>query len=301
MRVFVTGATGFVGSAVVDTLLAAGHTVLGLARSDAAASALAARGVDVHRGSLESPESFAVGAAACDGVIHTAFNHDFSRFAENAADERRAVEAMGEALAGSNRPLICTSGIGLLPPGRVGTEDDVASPGSSASPRAPTEDLAIALARRGVRSMIVRLPPSVHGDGDHGFVPWLIRIAREKGVSAYIGDGMNRWPAVHRLDAAEVYSLALTRGSAGSRYHAVAEEGVATRRIAEVIGRRLGLPVVSKPREEAQEHFGFLGHFFAIDLPASSVRTRVLLGWEPVGLGLIEDVDRDGYFPRVAA
>lgn len=301
MRVFVTGATGFVGSAVVDTLLAAGHAVLGLARSDAAAAVLAARGVDVQRGSLEAPESFAAGAAACDGVIHTAFNHDFSRFAENAMAERQAVDAMGEALAGSGRPLICTSGIGLLPPGRLGTENDVASPDSSASPRVPTEERVIALAQRGVRSAIVRLPPSVHGDGDHGFVPWLIRIAREKGVSAYVGDGSNRWPAVHRLDAAELYRLVLIHGTAGTRYHAVAEEGVPTRRIAEVIGRRLGLPVVSRTPEEAPAHFGFLAHFFGIDLPASSDMTRARLGWRPTGPALIEDVDRDAYFPREAA
>lgn len=301
MRVFVTGATGFVGSAVVKELLAAGHTVLGLARSDAGAASLAALGVDVHRGSLEQPESFAAGAAACDGVIHTAFNHDFSRFADNAATELKAVQAMGAALAGTGRPLIGTTGTGALPPGRLGTEDDSGSADGAASLRKPMEDTTLALAERGVRSAVVRLPPSVHGDGDHGFVPWLIRIAQEKGVSAYIGDGENRWPAVHRLDAARVYRLALERGAAGTRYHAVAEEGVPTRRIAEVIGRRLGVPVVSKRREEASEHFGFLGHFFGLDIPASSAQTREWLAWHPQGPGLIEDVDREAYFPRATA
>ena len=301
MRVFVTGATGFVGSAVVDELLAAGHTVLAAARSDAAAAALAARNVEILRGSLEEPERLAEAAATCDGVIHTAFNHDFSRFADNAATERRAVEAMGEALAGSDRPLIGTTGTGLLAPGRVGTEDDGADASSHASPRLPMEAMTIALAHRGVRSAIVRLPPTVHGDGDHGFVPWLIRIAGERGVSAYVGDGQNRWPAVHRLDAARVYRLALEHGAAGRCYHAVAEQGVPTRRIAEVIGHRLGLPVVSISREQAQEHFGFLAYFFGSDLPASSARTREWLGWTPSGPGLLEDLDREAYFPRIAA
>ena len=301
MRVFVTGATGFVGSAVVNELLAAGHTVLGLARSDAAAAALAALGVDVHRGSLEDPASFAAGAAACDGVVHTAFNHDFSRFADNAAAEFQAVLAMGEALAGSGRPLIGTTGTGILVPGRIGSEDDVGNADGAASLRKPMEDATVALADRGVRSAVVRLPPSVHGDGDHGFVPRLIRTAQEKGVSAYIGDGQNRWPAVRRFDAAKLYRLALEHGAAGARYHAVAEEGVPTRRIAEVIGRRLGLPVVSKPREEASDHFGFIGHFFALDIPASSAKTRERLGWTPTGPGLIDDVDREAYFPRAAA
>lgn len=301
MRVFVTGATGFVGSAVVNELLAAGHTVLGLARSDAAAAALTALGVDVHRGSLEDPASFAAGAVACDGVVHTAFNHDFSRFADNAAAEFKAVQAMGEALAGSGRPLIGTTGTGSLMPGRVGSEDDAGNADGAASLRKPMEDTTVALADRGVRSAVVRLPPSVHGDGDHGFVPRLIRIAQEKGVSAYIGDGQNRWPAVHRLDAAKLYRLALEQGVAGARYHAVAEEGVPTRRIAEVIGRRLGLPVVSKPLEEAPDHFGFLGHFFGLDIPASSAKTHERLGWTPTGPGLIEDVDREAYFPRVTA
>lgn len=300
MRVFVTGATGFVGSAVVNELLSSGHKVLALARSEAAAAALAAYGVEILSGSLEQPERLAEGAAACDGVIHTAFNHDFSRFAENAAMERRAVEAMGEALAGSGRPLIGTTGTGLLAPGRIGTEDDSADAASHASPRLPMEAMTLALANRGVRSAIMRLPPTVHGDGDHGFVPWLIRIAREHGVAAYVGDGQNRWPAVHRLDAARAYRLALEHGAAGTCYHAVAEQGVPTRRIAEVIGKHLGLPVVSKSREEAQEHFGFLAYFFGSDLAASSAKTREALGWVPTGPELIEDLDSVAYFPRLA-
>lgn len=300
MRVFVTGATGFVGSAVVNELLSSGHKVLALARSEAAAAALAAYGVEILSGSLEQPERLAEGAAACDGVIHTAFNHDFSRFAENAAMERRAVEAMGEALAGSGRPLIGTTGTGLLAPGRIGTEDDSADAASHASPRLPMEAMTLALANRGVRSAIMRLPPTVHGDGDHGFVPWLIRIAREHGVAAYVGDGQNRWPAVHRLDAARAYRLALEHGAAGTCYHAVAEQGVPTRRIAEVIGKHLGLPVVSKSREEAQEHFGFLAYFFGSDLAASSAKTRDALGWVPNGPGLLEDLDREAYFQPVA-
>ncbi|MGO4701386.1 SDR family oxidoreductase [Dyella sp. 2RAB6] len=301
MRVFVTGATGFVGSAVVDDLLAAGHKVLALVRSEAAAATLAALGVDILHASLEEPERLAQAAATCDGVIHTAFNHDFSRYAQNAVTERHAVEAMGAALAGSARPLIGTTGVGLLAPGRVGTEDDMADPASHGSPRLPMEVMTLGLAARGVRSSIVRLSPTVHGDGDHGFVPWLIRIARERGVSAYIGDGQNRWPAVHRLDAARVYRLALEQGTAGTCYHAVAEEGVPTRLIAEVIGRRLGLPVVARSREEAQEHFGFLAYFFGADIPASSAKTRASLGWMPEGPGLIEDLDRNVYFPSVVA
>ena len=301
MRVFVTGATGFVGSAVVDDLLAAGHRVLALARSEASAAVLAGRDVDILHASLEQPERLAEAAAACDGVIHTAFNHDFSRYAENAVTERRAVEAMGEALAGSGKPLIGTTGTGMLAPGRIGIEDDVADAASHGSPRLPMEVMTVALAERGVRSGIVRLSPTVHGDGDHGFVPWLIRIARERRVSAYIGDGRNRWPAVHRLDAARLYRLALEHGAAGTCYHAVAEEGVATKRIAEIIGQRLGLPVVTRTREEAQEHFGFLAYFFGADIPASSARTREALGWMPTGPGLIEDLDREAYFPRIAA
>jgi len=297
MRIFVTGATGFIGSAIVQELIAAKHEVLGLARSDAAAASLAAAGAHVHRGSLADLDSLQRGAAGADGVIHTAFNHDFSKFKENCETDRRVIAALGSALAGSERRLIITSGTGLLTPGRgrIGTEADAPSANSTAIPRIASEEAAAAA--RGARVSVVRLPPSVHGEGDHGFVPLLIKFARDKGVAAYVGDGRNRWPAVHRLDAAKLFRLAVEQGTAGARYHGVAEEGVPFREIAGVIGRRLDVPVASLTPEEAATHFGWFAHFAALDSPASSQCTRQLLGWQPRQEGLIADLNRESYFP----
>jgi nucleoside-diphosphate-sugar epimerase len=297
MRVFVTGATGFIGTAVVQELIDAGHQVLGLARSDAGAKSLIAAGAQVHHGSLEDLDSLRSGAAAADGVIHTAFIHDFSNYGPAAEADRRAIETLGAALAGSDRPLIITSGTLLAQrQGPLATEEDAPNP---SFPR-KSEEAAIALAAHRIRTSVLRLPPSVHGNGDHGFVPRLISIAQEKGVSAYVGDGLNRWPAVHRRDAAHLYRLVLENGTAGASYHGVGDEGVPTREIAEAIGRGLNVPVVSKSREEAADHFGWIGHFFGIDGPASSAQTQERLGWRPVQPGLIADLNAEHYFEQAA-
>jgi nucleoside-diphosphate-sugar epimerase len=293
MRIFVTGATGFIGSATVSELIQAGHQVLGLARSDKGAASLAAAGAQVLRGSLEDLDSLRSGAANSDGVIHLAFIHDFANYAASAETDRRAIETLGAVLAGSNRPLVVTSRTLLLErKSSLATENDEAI---SSFPR-KSEAAGLDLASQGVRVSIVRLPPSVHDDGDHGFVPRLFAIAREKGVSAYVGDGLNHWPAVHRLDAARLYRLAIEKGSTGSRYHGVADEGVVLRDIARVIGRHLNLPVVSKSPQEAADHFGWMSHFVSIDCPASSVETQQQLGWRPAHPSLIADIGRRVYF-----
>ncbi|MEW2115990.1 SDR family oxidoreductase [Streptomyces sp. NPDC005474] len=290
MRVFVTGASGFVGSAVVRELLDAGHEVVGMVRSDEAAASLKETGAEVHRGTLDDLDGLRAGAAASEGVIHTAYVHDFKDMAEAARTDLRAVETMGEALVDSGRPLLICSGTALSP-GTVATEDDPGDPNRSHMYRLASEVAVMRLAERGVRASVVRLPPSVHGEGDGGFVPRLVDIARTKGVSAYQGDGANRWAAAHRFDVARLFRLALESAPAGTRLHAVAEEGIPVREIAEAIGRGLGVPVTSVPREETGDHFGWLGNFFALDIPASSALTRERFGWRPVGVGLLADMD----------
>ncbi len=305
MRVFVTGASGHIGSAVVPELLGAGHQVLGLARSDSSAAKLSAAGAEVLRGHLDDLDGIGQAAAAADGVIHLAFKHEAMRsgdFVGAAATDLRVVETIGAALEGSGRPFVSTSGTLILTmagvAGRLGTEQDVADAG----PRADSENTMIAFADRGVRSSVVRLPPLVHSSLDHhGFGPTLIAIAREEGVSGYVGDGSNRWPAVHTLDAARAYRLALEAAPAGSRLHAVADQGVPFRDIAGVIGRQLGVPTASVSPEEAGDHFSFLGGLVSLDNPTSSDYTKQLLGWEPVHPGLIEDLGEGHYFETFQA
>ena len=294
MRIFVTGATGFVGSAVVQELLTHGHQVLGLTRSSQGAQALKAAGAEIHHGSLEDPDSLRRGAEAADGVAHLAFIHDFSKYQENIDTDGRVIAALTDALASSGKPLVTTFGAGLLAPGRTPTEDEAANP--AMNPRAALEPLALAAAERGVRASFVRLPPTVHGAGDHGFVPMLIATARQKGFAAYVGDGGNRWPAVHRLDAARLYRLALESAAAGTRLHAVAEEGVPMREIAQTVGEGLALPVRGLAPEEAAGHFGWMARFVAMDAPASSALTRARFPWQPREISLLADLRENGYF-----
>jgi nucleoside-diphosphate-sugar epimerase len=312
MRVFVTGASGWIGSAVVPELIGAGHQVTGLARSDASAEALTAAGAQVRRGTLDDLDTLRDAAAASDGVIHLAFKHDiaFTGDFQGAADaDRRAVEIFGEVLAGSDRPLVIASGTLGVAPGRLATERDghhldpglAAAHGAGPATRLATAEFVLSLASRGVRSSVMRLPPTNHGDGDNGFMATLVAIARDKGSSAYIGDGSNRWPAVHRLDSAHLFRLAAEKAPAGSTLHAVADQGVPIRDVAEVIGRHLDVPVVSIPAEQAAEHFTWLGGFIGMDAPASSALTRELMGWQPAQPGLIEDLDKGHYFENKPA
>jgi nucleoside-diphosphate-sugar epimerase len=295
MKVFVTGATGFIGSAVVQELISAGHQVLGLTRSDSGANSLTAAGAEVHHGDLTDIESLREGAAKSDAVIHLAFNHDFSKFIENCETDRRVIEALGSVLAGSQRPLIVTSGTGMASsgPGRLATEDGQKA-SSKVVPRAASEEAAASAAARGCSVIVVRLP-QVHDTEKQGLVSYAIHLAREKGVSAYVGDGHNRWPAAHRLDTARLYRLALETGVAGATYHAVAEEGLPVRQICEVIGKGLNVPVVSINPEQAQGHFGWLAAFIGWDIPASSAQTRKQLRWIPTEPGLIADLTNMRY------
>jgi nucleoside-diphosphate-sugar epimerase len=296
MRIFVTGASGWIGTPTVEQLVAAGHEVIGLARSDEAAAAVAAAGAGVLRGSLDDLDVLKDAAAQSDGVLHLAFRHDIAftgDFAGAVEADRRAIETFGDALAGSDRPLVIASGTLGLPPGRVGTEQDLPDP--SAHPRIANAHLALSLADRGVRSAVIRYAPTVHGAGDHGFVATLVEIARARRVAGYLGDGSNRWPAVHRFDAATLTRLVVEKAPAGSIWHATDEEGVPTGEIAAAIGRRLRIPAESIPADNAAEHFGFLADSIGTDAPASNVLTRTSLGWRPTHPGLLAELDAGVY------
>ncbi|MEU6405825.1 SDR family oxidoreductase [Streptomyces sp. NPDC046985] len=300
MRIFVTGASGWIGSALVPDLIDGGHQVVGLARSEASAAALTAAGAEAVRGSLDDLDVLTRAAAASDGVIHLAFQHEiaFSGDFQGAAEaDRRAVDAFGDALSGTDRPLVIASGLAGLKPGQTATEQDMPSvDGSPVSVRSATALAVLDLASRGVRSSVVRLSPTCHGAGDNGFMATLVSLARDKGVSGYLGDGGNRWPAVHRLDAARLFRLAVEKAPAGTVLHGVDEQGVAIRDVAEVIGRHLDVPVASVAPEDAAEHFTWLGGFLGMDIPTSSDLTRDLLDWRPTGPGLLEDLDQGHYF-----
>lgn len=296
MQVFITGASGWIGSAVVSELLEAGHHVVGLARSDESAAALAAAGVEIRRGSLDDLDSLRAGVERADGVVHLAFKHDFSDFAGAGRSERAAVQTIAMALEGSNRPLLVASGVAGLAQGRTATENDSPTITGPDAPRGGSEALARDFAGRGVRSVGLRFAPTVHGEGDYGFVSTLVALARAQGASGYVGDGTNRWPAVHRADAARLVRLALDDAPAGSVVHGVAEEGIPTRTIAEVIGRHLDVPVISIAPADTAEHFGWIGHFFSMDMPASSAITQTMLNWTPTHPTLLEDLESDSYF-----
>ena len=295
MRVFITGASGWIGSAAVDELLAAGHQVTGLARSDRSAAALEARGAKVLRGDLDDLDSIRSGASDAEAVLHLANKHDFDHPEVSNRAEWDAVQTIGDALAGSDRPFLLAAGVAGLVRGRAATEDDRSPAVGPGSPRGGSENLALDFVEKGVHSVSVRFAPTVHGDGDHGFIAALVGIARQQGVAGYVGDGSSRWAAVHRSDAGKLVALGLDRAPAGAILHAVAEEGVATRQIAEAIGRGLDLPVASIDSADVADHFGWIGTFFGIDMPASSERTRQLLAWHPTGPSLIEDLDA-GYY-----